>query len=112
MQQSNKQKPTATEKRSYLKQTDVPSASLEDALRIPAAIWVQEAGKLAPLATEASLAAKEEFGVVIDKERYKNLTAETSKFFKEQADESLRQLEASGADTSDPQGDIGASEQR
>lgn len=38
-------KPTAGVKRAYLKQTDVPSGSLDDALRIPQAIFEHYAGK-------------------------------------------------------------------
>src|SRR5438067_6628071 len=45
MKKHNTSKPGTTEKRSYLKQADVPSASLEDALRIPAAILDHYAGK-------------------------------------------------------------------
>jgi hypothetical protein len=54
--------------------------------------------KLAPLAAEASLAAKEEFGVTIDKDRYRSLVAETSEFFRKQAEESLRRIEAPAAE--------------
>jgi len=41
----SKVKPVAAAKRSYLKQSDVPSGSLEDALRIPQAILDHYAGK-------------------------------------------------------------------
>ena len=37
--------PTSSEKRTYLKQTDVPSASLEEALRVPQALLDHYAGK-------------------------------------------------------------------
>lgn len=47
---------TATQKRAYLKQTDVPSASLEDALRFPQAILDHYAGKpTAPLQVAKAL---------------------------------------------------------
>lgn len=42
---SSKAKETAQSKRPYLKQTDVPSASLDDALRVPAAIIEHYASK-------------------------------------------------------------------
>jgi uncharacterized protein YrzB (UPF0473 family) len=45
MKKQSRNKPVMTAKRSYLKQTDVPSASLEDALRIPGAILDHYAGK-------------------------------------------------------------------
>jgi hypothetical protein len=45
MKQHNRTQQVTTAKRSYLKQTDVPSASLEDALHIPAAILDHYAGK-------------------------------------------------------------------
>lgn len=41
----NVTKPTAPQKRAYLKQSDVPSGSLDDALRIPQAILDHYAGK-------------------------------------------------------------------
>lgn len=41
----NPPKPTAASKRAYLKQSDVPSGSLDDALRIPQAILDHYAGK-------------------------------------------------------------------
>jgi hypothetical protein len=40
--------PVAPEKRTYLKQSDVPGASLEEALRIPQAILDHYAGKPTP----------------------------------------------------------------
>jgi hypothetical protein len=61
---------------------------------------LREAEKLAPLAAEASLAAKEEFGVAIDKERYLSLVAETSEFFIKQGEEALKRLETPTADLS------------
>jgi predicted nucleotide-binding protein len=45
MKKHNRSQQVTTAKRSYLKQSDVPSASLEDALRIPAAIVDHYAGK-------------------------------------------------------------------
>src|SRR5438270_13944367 len=42
---AQKQQSTAAAKRAYLKQADVPSASLDDALRIPSAILDHYAGK-------------------------------------------------------------------
>ena len=59
---------SSAQKRTYLKQADVPSASLDEALRIPQAILDHYAGKpTSPLYTAKALNVLEEKGVPRDK---------------------------------------------